>query len=103
LALLATGAELDLRLLISRPGLLMTACVGKLLLLPGLTWVLGWWIGADPVALAAAVVLMACPAAVASGPMARQLGGDEALAAAIIVATTIMAPLTLVLWLMLLT
>lgn len=103
LALLATGAELDLRVLRARPGLLAVACFGKLLLLPALTWALGWLIGAEPVALAAAVVLMACPAAVASGPMARQLGGDEALAAAIIVATTLIAPLTLVLWLALLT
>lgn len=103
LALLATGAELDLAVMRARPGLLAVACFGKLLLLPGLTWALGWMIGADPAALAAAVVLMACPAAVASGPMARQLGGDEALVAAIIVATTMLAPLTLVLWLAALT
>jgi len=35
--------------------------------------------------------------------MARQLGGDEAMVAAIIVATTVFAPLTLVIWLTLLT
>nr|MBA3684779.1 AEC family transporter [Planctomycetota bacterium] len=48
-------------------------------------------------------VLMASPAAVASVPMARQLGGDEALMAAIIVVTTVCAPLTMLVWLALLT
>jgi predicted permease len=99
MALLATGAELDLAVLRARPGLLMLACLGKLILLPGLTWLIGWLIGANSVALAAAVMLMACPTAVASGPMARQLGGDEAMVAAIIVASTVAAPITLVMWL----
>jgi len=103
MALLATGAELNLTIMRARPLLLVVAGIGKLLLLPGLTWVLGRLIGADPVALAAAVVLMACPAAVASGPMARQLGGDEAVVAAIIVASTLVAPVTLVMWLAVLT
>jgi predicted permease len=103
LALLATGAELNLSVMRAKPMLLMIACMGKLLVLPALTWGIGRVIGADPVALAAAVVLMACPAAVASGPMARQLGGDEAVVAAIIVATTLVAPVTLVVWLAVLT
>lgn len=56
-----------------------------------------------PESLAVAVVLMACPAAMAGLLMARELGGDEHLTAAAIVATTVAAPFTLVLWLAFLT
>lgn len=102
-ALLATGAAIDLHLVRARPLPLLAACVAKLVALPALTWGIGRALDTRPEPLAAAVVLMACPAAMAGLPMARELGGDERLTAAVIVATTVAAPFTLLLWLALLT
>ena len=99
LALLVTGAALDVRRVRAAPGLLVVAALGKLVLVPALTAGLAWVFGATATGLAAATILMACPAAVANTPMARQLGGDEALMAAQVVVTTIIAPLTLIAWL----
>lgn len=102
LALLVTGAALDLSRIRAAPGLLIAAAVGKLLIVPGIVAGLAWLAGASQVGLAAATVLMACPTAVANTPMARQLGGDEALMAAQVVLTTIISPITLVLWMVVL-
>ena len=51
----------------------------------------------------AVVVMMACPTAIAAGPMARLLGGDERLVVAVVVTSTALAPLTLLGWLAVLT
>ena len=47
--------------------------------------------------------MMACPTAIAAGPMAALLGGDERLVTAVVVTTTALAPVTLLVWLVLLT
>jgi len=98
LALLVTGAALDLAKLRAATGLLLFAASGKLILAPALTAALAWAWGASPTGIITATILMACPSAVASVPMARQLGGDEALMAAQVVLTTLLAPITLILW-----
>lgn len=102
LALLVTGAALDLRRIRAAPFLLTVAALGKLVLAPALTAVLAWAFGAGAIGIAAAAILMACPTAVANVPMARQLGGDEALMAAQVVLTTVIAPVSLVLWMVVL-
>jgi predicted permease len=74
----------------------------KLVLVPALTWAAGMALGVEPLALTAAVVLMACPVAVASVPMARMLGGDAELMAALVVLTTVAAPVAMLGWLLVL-
>jgi predicted permease len=102
LALLVTGAQLEPSLIVKRGPLVVAACLGKLVLMPALTYFSARIFGLEHPAFVAAVVLMACPSAVAGGALARILGGNVALMAAIIAATTILAPFTLVLWLALL-
>ncbi len=100
LALVLTGLQLDLALMRRNTRLLALATAGKLLMVPALTLAAGWCAGVEHGALVAAVVMMACPVAMASAPMARLLGGDADLMAAFIVATTVCAPLTLLGWLL---
>lgn len=100
LALVLTGSHLDLAALRARPGLLAAAALGKLVLLPALTWGLCWLLGVDGPARSAAVVLMACPTAMAAVAMARILEADHRLMAALIAASTVLAPFTLLGWLL---
>jgi predicted permease len=102
MALLLVGMQLDLRLMRRNHALLAAITVGKLVLVPALTWGLGLAFGIAPLVLTAAVVLMACPVAIASVPMARLLGGDAELMAAMVVTTTIAAPLAMLGWLLVL-
>lgn len=107
---LAAGAAIPLALLLAgfglsgdglrgHAGVLAAATLGKLVVVPGLTWMAGWWLGCPPAAVAAAVFLMAAPTAMASVPMARLLGGDVELATAGVTATTVAAVLSLAGWL----
>lgn len=98
LALLVTGAALDVTKLRASTGLLLCTASGKLILAPAVTAALAWAFGATPTGIITATILMACPSAVASVPMSRQLGGDESLMAAQVVLTTLLAPITLILW-----
>jgi predicted permease len=103
LALLTTGARIDLHLARARPVAVGLITAAKLVLVPLGTWVLCRAFGAPEPATVAVVVMMACPTAIAAGPMAGLLGGDERLVAAVVVTTTALAPLTLLVWLTLLT
>jgi predicted permease len=102
MSLLLTGMQLDLGLVRRTPGLLALGALCKLVLVPALTWAAGMALGVEPLALTAAVVLMACPVAVASVPMARMLGGDAELMAALVVLTTVAAPVAMLGWLLVL-
>lgn len=102
LALVLTGSHLDLATLRAQPRLLIAVCVAKLVLLPSLTYGLCCALDVDHSATAAAVILMACPTAMAAVSMAKILGADHRLMAALIAATTLIAPLTLLGWLLLL-
>ena len=99
LALLVTGADLELSTVRRQPWLVGAIVAGKLVLVPGATWGLCHLLGAGPTATMAMTLLMACPTAVIAGAMARQLGGDDKLMAAVVVATTTLSPLTLLIWL----
>lgn len=100
LALLLTGLQLDVSRMRRDPKLLMLATLGKLVVVPALTWAIGLALGLQHDVLVAAVIMMACPVAIASTPMARLLGGDAELMAATIVSTTVCSPLTLIGWLL---
>lgn len=102
MALLLVGMQLDLGLLRRSRGLLSLIALGKLVLVPAATCGIGLLLGVQDAALTAAVVLMACPVAIAAVPMARLLGGDAELMAAMVVVTTIAAPMALFGWLLVL-
>jgi predicted permease len=102
MALLLVGMQLDLGLLRRSRGLLSLVALGKLVLVPAATCGIGLLLGVHGAALTAAVVLMACPVAIAAVPMARLLGGDAELRAAMVVVTTIAAPIALFGWLLVL-
>jgi predicted permease len=102
LALLLTGLQLDVGQLRRHPRVLILATIGKLIAVPALTWAVGALLGLEHGVLVAAVVMMACPVAMASTAMARLLGGDVELMAASIVATTVCSPVTLIAWLLVL-
>lgn len=95
MGLLAVGAGLKPRSL--GPGLLpsLWSAAAKLVALPLVTWLLCLLFGASDTALAVAVIFTALPTATSSYILARQLGGDADLMAAIITAQTVMSVITL--------
>lgn len=101
LALIVAGQGLDFAHMRAFPRVIGWTVVAKLVLVPLLTWGICRVLGADPLITTAATILMASPVAIASVPMARLLGGDAVLMAALVTATTIVAPLSLLGWLLL--
>lgn len=101
LGLVAVGVALrPAALLRIDHGLLATNSV-KLLLMPALVLVLAWALGLDTVSRDVALLFAALPTATSAYILARQLGGDAELMAAIITGQTLLAMLTLPLWLQL--
>lgn len=101
LALIVAGHGLDFRYVRNYPRTIGWTVAAKLVVVPLLTWGVCRLLGADALTTTAATVLMASPAAIAAVPMARLLDGDAALMAALVTATTVIAPLTLLGWLLL--
>lgn len=95
LGLLCVGAGLDLGA-VRGAGRVVAASLGlKLLALPLAVGGLGWLFGLRGVPLAASIIYAAVPVATNAYVLARQLGGDFKLAAAIITASTLAAAFTL--------
>jgi hypothetical protein len=78
-----------------RPGLLLLVAVGKLLVMPLTAWGLGRLLGLSGAPLGVVVLAVGAPTATASYILARLLGGDAELIAAIVAATTLGALVTL--------
>ncbi|MBR9971931.1 AEC family transporter [Magnetospirillum sp. J10] len=95
LGLLCVGAGLDLGAIRGAGMVVATTLTIKLLALPSAVAGLGWLFGLRGVQLAAAIVYAAVPVATNAYVLARQLGGDYRLAAAIITASTLAAAATL--------
>lgn len=95
LGLLAVGAGLRGGVAASRPGLVLLATGGKLLVKPLLAAALGVLLGLDREALAVAVLACAVPTAASAYVLARLLGGDAELMAVLVTATTVGAVITL--------
>jgi predicted permease len=95
LGLLVVGAGLDLAALRGQAPALGLALGAKLALLPILSALACRLLGLDGIAAAVAVLFQALPAAPSSYILARQLGGDAALMAAILTAQIIAAAVTL--------
>ncbi|MEA2120200.1 AEC family transporter [Halovibrio sp. HP20-50] len=101
LGLVAVGVALrPAALLRVDRGVLATNSV-KLLLMPALVLALSWVLQLDPVSRDVALLFAALPTATSAYILARQLGGDAELMAAIITGQTVLAMLTLPLWLQL--
>ena len=99
LALVCLGAGLDVRRLRADvvPTLLVSAC--KLILYPGLVWLGLRRLGMSGADLQLPVILMASPVAVVSFIMAKEMQGDERLAGAIVIGSTLLSVVTTVAWL----
>lgn len=98
LGLLCVGAALTLGALRARPGLQAATCAIKLVLMPLLILGLGRMLGLEPLPMAVALVFMALPTATTSYVMARAMGGDAPLMAALTTTEHLLAVLTLPLW-----
>ncbi len=98
LALLLVGASLRATSLKGYLGLVSLTALLKLLVLPLLTYLLLEPLGVPRRSLVMAVVLLGAPTAVTSHIMAREMRGDEALASAMVMVTTLLSPLTLTAW-----
>jgi len=103
LGLLCVGAALTLRGLGDRPGTQAATAALKLVAMPALTWALCSAIGLGPTATAIAVLFMALPTAATSYVMARAMGGDARLMAAITTSEHLASIATLPVWVWLLT
>ena len=102
LGLLCVGAALSLGTLRGRLGLQLATSAIKLLLMPLLALWLGRWLGLEPLPLAAAVVFMALPTATTSYVMARAMGGNAPLMAALTSLEHLLSVLSLPFWIVLL-
>ncbi len=101
LGLLAVGAALSLGAMTDRLPLQLVTAFLKLVIMPGLTLAFCLWLGLEPLSIAMAVLFMALPTAATSYVMARAMGGDAPLMAAITSTEHVLAILSLPLWLLL--
>ena len=101
LALLCIGGSLVMVPLRGKIAWIVAASAMKTAVLPVIVLLLARLAGFDPIDQRIALVLAACPTAAASFVMARQMGGDEALASGSIALSTLLsAPgLAAALWL----
>jgi predicted permease len=102
LGLLCVGAALTVQGLGDRPGIQAATAALKLLVMPGLTWALCAAVGLGALPTAIAVTFMALPTAATSYVMARAMGGDARLMAAITTSEHLLSVLTLPVWVWLL-
>jgi len=98
LALLIVGASLYRAPLKGQGVPILSACLLKLIVLPALIFLLLGQLGVQGPQRMMAVVLLGAPTATISQIMAKEMEGDESLAAAIIMATTLLSALTLTIW-----
>jgi len=102
IALFALGASLDFGRARTNMRLLVISVLGRLVLVPLVMLPIGVALGIRDVSLATLIAVFAPPVAVSSFPMAQQLGGDEDLAGAQVVFTTVFSIFTVFLWVLVL-
>jgi len=89
LALLCTGASLSLKALRDDSRNAIIASTGKLILVPLIITLGGYWLGFRAMDLGILFLMTSSPTAAASYIMARAMGGNAALAANIVALTTL--------------
>lgn len=95
LGLLTVGAGLSLASLRAAGRPLLASSLLKLLIMPLLAWGIGWAVGLSSADQQVLFLFAAMPTATSTYILARQLGGDADLMAAIITAQTLLAMLSL--------
>lgn len=102
LGLLSVGAALNLTALRhSGRGVLFSILI-KLVLFPVLAALIAWSLGLSTQAAGVFIIFATIPTATSAYILARQLGGDASMMAAIITAQTLLSMLTIPFWLLLL-
>jgi len=102
LALLSIGAALDPRHLPHEWRPALTISLVKLVLYPAIIWWALVAMGLEGEAVRVPVVLLSSPCAVMAYIMAREMNGDEGLASAIVIGSTLLSIITSVGWLVVL-
>lgn len=102
LGLLCVGAALTVQGMTDRPGTQAATAMLKLGVMPAITWALCAMLGLAPLPTAIAVLFMALPTAATSYVMARAMGGDAPLMAAITTSEHAASVFTLPVWVFLL-
>jgi predicted permease len=99
MALLIIGASLSFDMVRSRPGAVIFTAMLKLVILPGIGYMLYRFYALPPESSLPGVILLASPTATTNYVMAREMGGDSDLAVANISLNTLLSALTFTLWL----
>lgn len=94
-ALLCVGAGLNLGAVRKSGALVASACGLRLIAAPAFTYLTATLFGAGPHGAAIAAGIAATPTAAASYVLAREMGGDAELMAAIVTATTLLSFVTM--------
>ncbi|RPD93459.1 AEC family transporter [Candidatus Pantoea deserta] len=95
LGLLAVGAGLDLTAARTSHGAVLQSTFVKLLFVPVITLLIGWWSGISGPVLATVVLFNALPCTPSAYIMSKLLGGDYRLSAGIISIQTVLASVTI--------
>jgi hypothetical protein len=95
IALLCVGAGLDLKAARSGGATLLAACTLKLIAAPLVLYGIALAVGVSPLGAAIIAGIGSTPTAAASYTLAREMGGDARLMAAIVSATTLVSFLTM--------
>lgn len=101
MGLIAVGAGLRIQGLHAHQGTLWYGVAVKLLALPAIAWGLGVWFGLSSVYLHIAVLMAALPVSTVAYVLAKRMGADGDTIAAQIMLSTLLAVVTLPLWLLL--
>lgn len=102
MGLIAVGSGLRLKGLHSQRGTLWYGVTAKLLIVPAIAWGLATLFGLEGVYFDIAVLMAALPVSTMAYVLATRMGGDGDTVAAQVVLSTLLAALTLPLWLFLL-
>lgn len=97
--LLCVGANLKLKGLRAEAGPMALAAFGKIVVFPAVILMTAVALGLDPPSAQVALIYGALPTGVAAYTLARQLGGDAPLMAAMITMQTLLSFATMPLWL----
>jgi len=101
IALMTVGAGLDFPDLLSSRWLAGKAAMLKLLALPALAWTLATSFALEGQAFQVVMLYATLPMSASSYVLAREMGGDAPLAAGMITASTVLAMVTMTLWIVL--
>lgn len=101
MGLIAVGAGLRIQGLHAHQGTLWYGVAVKLLALPAIGWGLGVWLDLSSVYLHIAVLMAALPVSTVAYVLAKRMGADGDTIAAQIMLSTLLAVVTLPLWLLL--